>query len=104
MKYMGLSYYNANEVEDIAKDIKTYANDFISEINNLYKRLSEVPNVTKEWVGNKANFYFDTISNDKSVYIDFGNKLYKIGETLSNDIEDIQNTMKENKDNEEEVL
>ena len=100
---MVISYYNANEVEEIAKDIKTYANDYISEINNLFRRLSEVPDVTKEWVGQQANYYFNTIALDKDKYIDFGNKLYNIGESLSKDIDDVEKTVKENKDKEEGI-
>lgn len=101
---MGLSYFNSNEVESIAVDIKTYANDFITEINNLYTRLSEVPTITKEWYGNQSNNYFNKICMDKDKYIDFGNKLYGIGEVLSNDINDVQICEKENKADEEKDI
>ena len=33
-------------------------NDLNTEINNLFNRFSEVPSVTKEWVGQQAQFYF----------------------------------------------
>lgn len=104
VRIMGLSYFNSNEVESIAVDIKTYANDYISEINNLFKRLSEVPYVTKEWVGGKSEYYFNKISLDKDQYINFGNKLLELSEVLTEDINEVQTCAKENKSDEEKGI
>lgn len=101
---MGLSYFNSNEVESIAVDIKNYATEFNTEIDNLFRRLSEVPTVTKEWVGGQSELYFRMICTDKDKYKDFGNKLYKIGEVLSSDINDVQTCAKENQANEEKGI
>ena len=87
---MAISYVNTTEVENISKDLISLANEFASEINSLFNRLSEVPIVTGEWVGNQAQFYFNKISTDKNQYIDFANKIKEIGYKLNKDMNEIE--------------
>ena len=101
---MGLSYFNSNEVESIAVDLKNYADEYTLEINNLFKRLAEVTTVTKEWTGNKAKFYFDRIASDAPVYLSFGDKLKGIGNLLYEDVSNVQNCVKENNLDEEKEI
>lgn len=86
---MAISYINTTEVELIAKEINSLASEFQTEINNLFKRFSEVPVVTKEWTGDKSKFYFDTVEKDKQKYIDFANSISNLGLTLNNNIYEI---------------
>lgn len=93
---MAISYVNTTEAENIAKDIISLATDFNTEINNLFLRFSEVPSVTKEWVGNQAIVYFNKIAQDKKQYNDFANNLKDIGYKLNKDLYDINMKIKNN--------
>ncbi len=93
---MAISYINTAEVEDIAKEVISLANEFNTEINNLFNRFSEVPNISKEWVGSQSSFYFKRAANDKKIYNDFANKLKDIGYKLYTDIYEVQICMKKN--------
>lgn len=61
-----ISYADTEEMREISKQLTTLANELDETFTALYARLSNVPNETKEWVGNQAEYYFETISNDKS--------------------------------------
>lgn len=93
---MAISYMNTTEVESIANDVISLANDFNTEINNLFKRFSDVPYVTREWVGNQAEFYFNRVSNDKKQYIDFANSLKSVGNKLNSDAYETKNCINKN--------
>ncbi len=93
---MAISYINTYEVESIAKEIISLANDFNAEINNLFTRFSFVPGVTREWVGTQSQFYFRRIANDKKQYIDFANTLKNIGYKLSQDVYEVRTCIKKN--------
>ena len=97
---MAISYVNTVELESISKEILSLANDLNTEFNNLFMRFSEVPTVSKEWVGKQANFYFRKVASEKKQYIDFTNKLKDIGYKLSTDLYEIQTCI--NKNNSEE--
>lgn len=97
---MNITYINTTELEEIAKQLIEYAGDFESEINSLFTRFSDVPYITKEWVGNKSEFYFNRIGNDKQKYITFANNLRQIGYEINKVVSDTQNCMARN-DNEE---
>lgn len=93
---IAISYINTVEVENISKEIISLANDLNIEINHLFNRFLEVPSITKEWVGQKAQLYFRIVSSDKKQYIDFINNLKDIGYKLSTDVYEIQNCMNKN--------
>lgn len=93
---MNISYVNTNEVESISKELISLANDFNNEINNLFNRFSEVPTVTQEWVGDKAQFYFKKVANDKQQYNNFASKLKDIGYKLSTDMYEIKTCINKN--------
>ena len=93
---MAISYMNTDEVENISKEIISLANEMDSEIINLFTRFSEVPSVTKEWVGSQSEVYFDKIALDKKQYIDFANTLKDIGYKLSSDAYELKVCMNKN--------
>ena len=93
---MAISYINTGEVEEVANNIISLAMDFNTEINNLFSRLSDVPSITREWVGTQSKFYFKKIASDKKQYNDFADNLRHIGYKLSKDIYEIQTCMNNN--------
>ena len=66
-----ISYIDTAKVENIANDLSTLADELESEFDSLFKRLSGVPDITREWVGDQAKFYFNSTQNDKTHYTDF---------------------------------
>ncbi len=93
---MAISYINTTEVEDISKDLISLVNELNTEINNLFTRFSEVPSITREWVGNQAQFYFQKVASDKAQYTDFIGKLRDIGYKLSTDVYEVQMCINKN--------
>ncbi len=93
---MAISYINTIEVDSIAKDINTLANEYNDEINNLFRRFAEVPTGTQEWVGGQASFYFNKVALDKKQYVDFANKLRSISNKLYSDIYEVNSCLKKN--------
>ena len=78
-----IPYANTNEMKEVADDIKALAIQLGETFDALYKRLSEVPEGTQEWIGGKANYYFATICSDKDKHKTICTEL----ETLANEIE-----------------
>ena len=93
---MAISYINTDEVKNIAKDINSLTDDLNSEFINLFTRFSEVPNVTKEWIGNKSEFYFNTIAKDKKQYLNFVKSLKAIAANLNMAVDDMQDCVIKN--------
>lgn len=97
---MAISYINTIKVENISKEIMSLANDLETEINNLYRRFSEVPTITKEWVGNQSQIYFRKVGSEKIQYINFVNNIKDISHMLSLNVYEINNCIKKNLDEE----
>ena len=93
---MAISYINTIEVDSIAKDINTLANEFNNEINNLFQRFAEVPTSTGEWFGGQASFYFNRVAKDKKQYVEFANKLRDVSNKLYSDIAEVNSCLKKN--------
>lgn len=81
-----ITYIDTVKVEEIEKDLVKLARDYNEKIAKMFQRLNDVPGVTKEWVGNQANFYFSVISGDKSKFLNFGNNLRDIASKLDADL------------------
>lgn len=77
-----ITYINTNELDKISDELIFAADELTGEINNLYDRLTKVPNVTREWVGNQANYYFSRINMDRKQYIEFSNKIRALGKEV----------------------
>ena len=91
-----ISHINTAEVDNIAKELSSLVNDLDAEFNALFTRFSNVPTVTREWVGNQANFYFKKTALDKQRYTLFTNELRKISQELSAEASSAQNYIKAN--------
>ena len=87
-----IPYANTNEMKEVADDIKALASQLSETFDALYKRLSEVPEGTQEWIGGKANYYFATICSDKDEH-----SLYRIRNTSERNRERSLNTRRNRK-------
>lgn len=93
---MAISYANTTEIEDIAKDINKIVSEINSEFDDLFNRLADVPYGTREWVGNKATYYFNKISSDRTIYKNFTNNLNEIGMHLLKSVGEMQGCITKN--------
>ena len=91
-----ISRVNTAELEHISKDLLSAASDLETEFDALFTRFSNVPNVTKEWVGTQANFYFSRIAADKQQYTALVDKIRKIAQELNAETSNVQNCIKLN--------
>lgn len=97
---MAISYVNTNELDTIGAEIVSLAGDLETEIFSLYNRLGNVPTTTREWVGDKAEFYFRRICEDKQKYMDFVAKIKEVGNMVRNNSLLIKTTITDNMNNE----
>lgn len=78
-----ITYINTDEVESVAKELSAATDELETEFNNLFKRFSNVPRGTKEWIGNQADYYFARVSEDKRHYTRVINELKSISRELT---------------------
>lgn len=98
---MAIKKINTEKIREISDDVIVQSNQFEILINKLFKRFSEVPYNTKEWIGDKSELYFKTISLDKSEYINFANEIRNFGKVLKDNCNDIEETIEKTQKNEE---
>lgn len=91
-----ITYINSEKLNEIGNSVVSLASDYDVQINKLFKRLTSVPTVTKEWVGNQANNYFNNISLDKSDFLNVGNQIRNYGKYLIDAAQDIERQIKNN--------
>lgn len=91
-----ITYVDTDELEDIARDFQKATNDLEKEINSLYNRLSNVPNSTREWIGNKANIYFSKVALDKRQYVNLIETLRNIDKEIYTQASEIKACIKSN--------
>lgn len=72
-----ITYINTTDLQDALREAKTLEAVLREEINKLYDRLAKVPDETKEWVGEKAKYYFNTVQQDKKQLESFCDMLTK---------------------------
>lgn len=97
---MSVTYIDTSKIESIGNDIIKLSSDYQVEITRLFQRLNNVPTVTKEWVGQQANRYFDIVSFDKNDYIEFGNQIKRFGKEILNIADSFETQIKKNADEE----
>ena len=94
---MAITYVDTQKCREISSNIISSANQLDVLFNKLFKRFSEVPYVTKEWVGQTSQKYFSIVSLEKSDFLDFSDKLKEFGKKISEDMDQIENSINENK-------
>jgi hypothetical protein len=89
-----ITYIDTEEVRAILSQARLLEKDLREYINNLYLRLSNVPNDSKEWVGQKANYYFEHIAQDKIPLDSFCDSLEKLNYQIENAMNDAEAAIK----------
>lgn len=84
---------DTNEIHEIANEIISLATEYETEINNLFRRFSNVPDITREWVGNEAKQYFDIVALEKQDYINVGETIKDYANKLIRDAESMEETV-----------
>lgn len=97
---MAITKIDTDKVKDLSTHMISLVNNYEMEITKLFKMLNNVPYVTKEWVGNQSELYFNIVSMDKKSYIDFGEDLKKIALNLSENSDLIAEKIKHIQSNE----
>ena len=72
-----ITYINTTDLQDALREAKTLEAELREQIDKLYDRLAKVPTETKEWIGEKAKYYFNTIQQDKKQLESFCDTLTK---------------------------
>ncbi len=85
-------------MKEIAINISNLVFEYNKEITDFYSRLSRVPFETKEWVGDSSENYFKQVLLDKTDFLDFSNQIREFSTKIMKDAQDIEDTIKKNKD------
>lgn len=94
---MAIKYVDTNEVKAIASDFLKICNDLDDEFNKFFRKMSEVPTTSKEWIGDSAEYYFRKLDKDKSQYVNFVNSLRSIGKSLNKNMRDVSDCISKNR-------
>lgn len=87
---------DTDEVERISRDLTAAINDLEAEVNTLYTRFSNVPTVTKEWIGGQADFYFSRVALDRRQYLILIDRLRNIVQELNTEASSARTYIKAN--------
>ncbi len=98
---MGITYVKTEEIDSIGNELNNLCNEYNNEINKLFKRLSEVPNITQEWTGKQSRTYFSIVAKDKQSFVEVGNQLSYIAQKIKSDAAEIDRSIKQCQINEE---
>ncbi len=90
---MAISYINTDEVENIANNISSQVNLYNKKIDDLFRRFSEVPTITREWVGTQSDKYFNIVEGQKKDFVKFGKDLQALVDRLNLDVADVRATV-----------
>lgn len=66
---------NTKEIRNIASEINAKAVEYQIILSKMYRKFTDMPNVTQEWVGGRAKEYVNIVLLDKEEFM-------KVGETL----------------------
>ena len=85
------SYADTTEMIQVAKDLKKLSDDLDFEIKTLFSRLINVPNGTKEWIGDEANIYFNLIAEDKTQYLVLSRCIRSLSVEILGEADELEN-------------
>ena len=91
-----ISYANTDKMKSIAKDLSNAVDDLEKEFTSLYGRFQNVPEGTKEWVGDQAKFYFRRISSDKKQYDILVHELKRLSKEINAQADDADAQIRSN--------
>ena len=93
---MRISYVNTEEMEEIANEVMSITNDLEVEFDAFFTRLNNVPEVTKEWTGGQANYYFSVVAFEKQYYVNLIETLRELSQELNHEAAEIQSAIAAN--------
>ncbi len=94
---MAIKYVDTTEAKAIAKDFLKTCNDLEDEFNKFFRKMSEVPTTSKEWIGDSAEYYFKKVDEDKIQYVKFVNSLRSVGKSLNANMREISDCISKNR-------
>lgn len=94
---MAIKYVDTTEAKAIAKDFLKTCNDLEDELNKFFRKMSEVPTTSKEWIGDSAEYYFKKVDEDKIQYVKFVNSLRSVGKSLNANMREISDCISKNR-------
>ena len=77
------------EMKSIAGEINQLAVQYQTKISQIYNKIAQMPTVTKEWTGNKAQEYVSYVMLDKTDMMIVGDRI----KDFARDIIDTANRM-----------
>lgn len=77
------------EMKSIASEINQLAVQYQTKISQMYNKIAQMPTVTKEWTGNKAQEYVSYVMLDKTDMMIVGDRI----KDFARDIIDTANRM-----------
>ena len=91
-----ISYVDTIGLEKISVELSDLANQLDEEFDDLFTRLKDVPDGTKEWVGNQAKVYFEKVAEEQPQYKNLSNKLRALSSELLNEANELEGTISDN--------
>lgn len=61
-----ITYIDTEQLIQLAREIDEISSNYSTELNKIYTRLCDVPTISKEWVGQKAEYYFKDAQEEKA--------------------------------------
>jgi uncharacterized protein YukE len=95
-----ITYANTTEIDNIADELLALSQEYQSEIDKLFSRLSDVPEYTKEWQGTQAKKFFNAIGKNKREFDNVGSQMKYIANKIKADAIDISSTISKCNSNE----
>lgn len=85
------------KMRECGNNIIEAADTYNTNVRSLFDRMAKVPNETKEWEGIAAINYANAVAKEKVDYVNFGNGLVALGNTLVQYADDLEKIIKNNK-------
>lgn len=73
---------NTTELYKSGENIVGYTNTLNQQFNQMFKRIDEVPTVTKEWIGTSSIKFANLVNSEKDKYYKFKEDLTLYGKFL----------------------
>ncbi len=85
---------DTDRIKDEITTINNLIGDYDSIINKLFRRISDVPYTTHEWIGKTSEKYVELVLFDKEDFVNFSSQLRSYTDKLSNDCDSINKAIK----------
>lgn len=69
----------------IAREISSFATQYQNIITDLFTRFSEMPNITREWIGQRAEQYVSYVMLDKQGLLKVGDQIKDFSDAIIED-------------------